>query len=256
MWCHNFLTGTSLLPPAKATHLYPSASQCVHKELPQSQSCQAVKMREGKVQGVSAAHQGRMMLPSSFCRWLGQHPDLLISGALDPSGFWGFGLPTADDFSLMLNSSAGKSTPEPPTRCNSSRAQQSTDRSGWAAAPCSKQQHSAHIAQLQICQDSAAATASLSLLLVLLQWKTPHMHSGKHGHGQILWFPAKPLLYFKELKMTKPYLQEYKQRSGAKEERGSKNHICFPKTGQVFLTVPKKHIRGGTREWRTRHKLI
>lgn len=35
MWCHDFLTGTSLLPPAEATHLHASAFQCVHKELPQ-----------------------------------------------------------------------------------------------------------------------------------------------------------------------------------------------------------------------------
>lgn len=118
------------------THLYTSALQCVHKELPQlsylkltDQSCQAVKIREGKVQGVSAAHQGRMMLPISFCRWLGQHPELLASGALDPSGSWGFGLPTADYFSLMLNSTAGKFTPEPPVKCNSSRVL------GWPPLP-------------------------------------------------------------------------------------------------------------------------
>lgn len=118
------------------THLYTSALHCVHKELPQlsylkltDQSCQAVKIREGKVQGVSAAHQGRMMLPISFCRWLGQHPELLASGALDPSGSWGFGLPTADYFSLMLNSTAGKFTPEPPVKCNSSRVL------GWPLLP-------------------------------------------------------------------------------------------------------------------------
>lgn len=125
--------------------------------LPKSQSCQAVKIREGKVQGVPAAHQGRMMLPSSFCRWLGQLPDLLTSGALDPSGSWGFGLPRADDFSLMLNSSAGKSTPEPPVKCNSQET-----------GPAELQQHSAHTAQLQTLSGSSSSKSHLSLFLVLL----------------------------------------------------------------------------------------
>lgn len=59
----------------------------------------------------------------------GPRADLLASGALDPSDSWGFGLTTADDFSLMLNSSAGKSTPEPHVKCKSSRAL------GWALLP-------------------------------------------------------------------------------------------------------------------------
>lgn len=102
-----------------------------------SQSCPAVEIREEKVQGGSAAHQGRMLLPSSFCRWLGQ-PDLLASGALDPSGSWGFGLPAADYSSLMLNSSAGKSAPEPP--------ESATAQKPWAGQPClaELQQHSTH----------------------------------------------------------------------------------------------------------------
>lgn len=68
------------------------------------------------------AHQLIVPLLWGFCRWLGQHPDLLSSGAQDSSDSWGFGLPTPDYFRLMLNSSAGKSRPEPPVKCYSSRA--------------------------------------------------------------------------------------------------------------------------------------
>lgn len=76
--------------------------------------------------------------PQLILQVAGQQPDLLASGALDPSGSWGFGLPTADYSSLMLNSSAGKSAPEPP--------ESATAQKPWAGQPClaELQQHSTH----------------------------------------------------------------------------------------------------------------
>lgn len=98
-------------------------------------------------------------------------------------------------------------------KCNSSKALGWPALPGWAAAA----QHTQPSSRLR--QDSAAAKASLSVLLVLLQWKTSHVHSGKHKHGQIVWFPAKPLLYFTELKMTESHLFTEKWGKGGERKQ-------------------------------------
>lgn len=246
MWCHDFLPGTS--PTCKGhPFLCLSFSVCAHGNclsFPTSKS----STKAAKQWRSEKGRCGEYLLPTkagwcSPARSAGAWA-LLVSGALDSSDSWGFGLPRADHFSPLLNSSAGKSTPEPPAKC-------------WAAAPGSKQQHPAHTAQLQTLPRFSSSKSQAEFVPCSLQRKTSHVHSGKHKHGEVVWFPAKPLVYFKELKMTESYLHEYEQRSGAKEETGSNNHrICSPNTRWVFLTVPKKHIRG-SREWRTtRHRLI
>lgn len=72
--------------------------------------------------------------------------------------------------------------------------------------------------QLQTLSGFSSSKSQPCLFLVLLQWKTSYALRETQIRANF-WLPAKPLIYFKELKMTESYLHEYKQKWGKGGER-------------------------------------